>query len=179
MRIHVALGLFVTCALLTGCAASAGAPATPPPMFTITAEGEGNEITASAQGDAIVFDVHSRSGIGSGTFEFLSGTPPKSIVVRLHLKGLEDFRLVYQKTTLIASVSSGADHAASQRVLSPDGREQLITSDSPSWMEIRRTSNPSATPGASDSGSFEIAMPKDLVREGYRSFSIRWIDFFR
>ena len=179
MRVHYAVGLLMTCALLTGCAMSTGTPETRPPIFTVTADGEGNEMTASAQGDTSVFNVYSRSGIGSGTVEFISGTPPKNIVVRLHLKGLEEFRLVYKKTTMIASVSSGASHEEIQSVISPEGSEQPITSDSPFWMEIRKISDQSASLDASDFGYFEIAMPKDFIREGYRSFSIRWIDFFR
>ena len=71
MRVHYALGLLITYGLLTGCAASTGTPETRPPIFTVTAEGEGNEMTASAQGDTSVFDVYSRSGIGSGMVEFM------------------------------------------------------------------------------------------------------------
>lgn len=134
---------------------------------------------ASAQGDTFVFDVHSQRGIGSATVEFISGTPPQNIVVRLHLKGLEEYRLVYKKTTIIASVSSSASHSETQRVISPQGSEQAITSDSQFWMGIRKISDQSKSSGASDSGYFEITMPKDFAPEGYRSFSIRWIDFFR
>jgi hypothetical protein len=179
MRSHCALSLLVTCALMTGCAASTGTPETLPPIFTITAEGNGNEMTVSAQGNTFVFDVYSQGGIGSGTVEFISGTPPKNIVIRLHLKGLEEFQLSCEGTTIIASVSSAANHEVIQSVISPEGSEQPITADTPFWMEIRKMSDQSISPTMPDSGYFEIATPKDLMREGYRSFSIRWIDFYR
>jgi hypothetical protein len=179
MRTDCAFSLLITCALITGCAAPTATPETRPPIFTVAAEGEGNEITTSTQGNTLIVDVYSQSGIGSGTCEFVSGTPPQNIVFWLHLKGLEEFRLSYEGMTIIASVSSTANHEVIQSMISPESGEQPIDSDSPSWLVIREISDLSTSPAAPDSGYLEITPPKDFAQKGYRFFSIRWIDFYR
>jgi hypothetical protein len=86
-----ALGLLMIC-LLAGCGAPTDPPsAAPRPVFNTTAEGDGNALKISA-GDPVVVEVRSQSGIGAGLVELVSGAPPANIIVRLHLRGLEQFR---------------------------------------------------------------------------------------
>ena len=138
-------------------------------MFAVAAEGEGNQLTVSVEGETVVLDVHSQRGIGNATVELTSGAPPKNIVIRLHLKGLEEFRLSYGQRVIAAQVSSG-DNSIAQSVVSPNGDEQAITNDSLFWMNIGIVAG---------QGYFEIRLPKDVLREGRRSFAIRWVDFYR
>lgn len=178
MRIYCIVFL-VAYALMNSCNATPGTSHTRPAVFAVTAKGEGNKLTASAQGNTTVFDVYSWSGIGSGAVEFVSGEPPKNIVIRLHLKGLEEFRLSYKETVIVASKPSDANSKVIQRLISPEGNEQSISSDSPFWMEIKEINDQAIFPYTSESGYFEITMPEELIWEAYRSFSMLWIDFFR
>ena len=169
----------MTCILLAGCAAPRGAPNTPAPVFAVAAEGDGNEVTASAEDGTLVVDVHSRSGIGSASVEHAAGTFPETIVVRLHLRGLEEFRLSYDDTTITASVSSGDSRSVFQNATQPGEGERPITPGSPFWMDVRIVTDRATPHIPLDQGYFEITLPKGFLREEQRSFSIRWIDFYR
>src|SRR3989337_2577483 len=50
MRTRHALSLMLACILMAGCAAPPGAPETPAPVFSVTAEGDGNELTVNTEG---------------------------------------------------------------------------------------------------------------------------------
>jgi hypothetical protein len=164
---------------LASCAASPGVPATEPPAFTITTGGEGNDVALSSGGNTLVLDVRSPQGIGRADFEHVSGPFPEKFLLRLHLSGLEELRLIAGETTVIASVPAGEIHAVSQRVVSSEQVEQIILEDSPNWMEIQFVVEGTSTSGSSaQAGFFEIELPMDLMREADR-FSIQWIDFFR
>ena len=179
MRIHDLVGLLGACILLAGCAAPPGAPETPIPVFNVAAEGDGNELTMSAEGETVLVDVQSQSGIGSATIELVSGTFPPNIVLRLHMKGLEEFRLSYDETTITASVSSRDSGSVIQSVTSPEEGERPITPDSPSWLDIAIVSDPATPHIPLDQGYFEITLPKGLLTGADSSFSIQWIDFYR
>jgi len=173
------LGLLATCFLLAGCVAPPAAPQTQPPAFTVTAEGEGDEVTVSLEGETAIVNVHSRSGIGRAAVEQVSGAPPKTIVLRLHLKGLEGFRLAYDQTVITVEVSSRDSGRVRQAVLSPAGAERPIASDSPFWLESRIVSGQTPPQIPLDQGYFELSLPKDFLDTGQRAFSLQWIDFYR
>jgi hypothetical protein len=165
--------------LLAGCAASPGATDPPAPVFAVAAEGEGNELGVSAEGETTVIDVRSPGGLGAATVELVSGTPPERVLLRLHLQGLEEFRLSFGETTIAASVSSGDSRSVFQRVVSPDGGEQSVAPGSPYWMDVAIVSDPATPRLPLEPGYFEIALPQGLLRDGPRAFSFRWIDFYR
>jgi hypothetical protein len=142
------------------------------------AEGEGNQLTVKTEGDVVILDVRSRSGIGRATIKLATGTSPQQIVLRLHTKGLEEFRLWREGSDIIARVSSG-DGGVTQSLRSRDGDEKAIKSTNPSWLEVRIVSDRAAPRIPLEQGHFEITLPKDFLREGSRAFSIRWIDFYR
>ena len=60
-----------------------------------------------------------------------------------------------------------------------EGGERPIIPDSPLWLDIRIVSGQAAPQTSLDQRHFEIRLPKGLLQEGRRSFSIRWVDFFR
>jgi hypothetical protein len=179
------LGLLAAILLLAGCGAPdgagvpSGASETRPPVFTAAAEGDGNELKVSVEGETAVVDVQSRSGIGAATVELASGTPPETIVVRLHVSGLESFRLSYEQTTITVAVSSSDSRSILQEVSSPDGGTSPLTFDSPLWLDIRAVSEQATPTIPLQQGYFEIRLPKQLLSDRQRSFTIRWIDFYR
>ncbi len=179
MNTKYALSLLAACLLLAGCATPPGAPETPMPLVTASAEGDGNEVAVSIEGESVIVDVNSQSGIGSATVELASETIPESIVVRLHLKGLEEFRLSRGRTTITAFVSSGDSQSVTQSVFSPGQDERSIAPGDLFWLEVKIVSDQAAPHIPLDQGHFEIVLPKDFFREGGRSFSFQWIDFYR
>jgi hypothetical protein len=179
MRTHYTLGLLLVCILMAGCAAPPGTPETSPPVFTVNAEGDGNELTVSTEGESVIIDVHSKSGIGNANIDLASGARPEKIVLRLHLTGLEELQLSYDQTTITASVSSRDSRNVLQSLATHDEGERSITPENPFWLDIAIVSD-QATPNLPlDQGYFEITLPEGLLTEADRSFSIRWVDFYR
>jgi hypothetical protein len=186
---HRVLGLLAACISLAGGAPLPGATrasvyCSPVSQsdesgLKVKAEGEGNSLTVKSEGGAVIVDVRSRSGIGSATVERAPGPAPKKVVIRLWLKGLEEFRLSYDRTVITARVSSSDSRNITQSVDPPGGDERPITPDSPRWMEIKIVSDRAAPRIPLEQGHFEITLPKDVLGKGRRSFSIRWIDFYR
>lgn len=163
--------------LLAGCGGSPGAAGVPAPIFRARAEGDGNAVSISASGDTAIVEVQSSGGIGAATIELVAGTPPTNLVVRLHLRGLEAFRLAYEQTVVVAEVPSGDSRSASQHVELPDGGTRPIAPDSPLWLDIRVVSAQAAP--APQQGYFEIRLPRGLLHDQQRAFALRWIDFYR
>lgn len=179
MSAGYSLGLLAAILLIAGCGMPPGASETRPPVFTAAAEGNGNELKVNVEGGTTVIDVQSQSGIGAATVELVSGTPPETIVVRLHVNGLESFRLSYQQTAITAAVSSSDSQNVLQEVSLPDSGTSPLTSGSPLWLDIRAVSQQATPTIPLQQGYFEIRLPKGLLSDRQRSFAIRWIDFYR
>ncbi len=179
MPARYSLGLLAAILLLAGCGVPPGAAETQAAVFTAAAEGDGNELKVSVEGETAVIDVRSRSGIGAATVELASGTPPETIVVRLHVNGLESFRLSYEQTVITAAISSSDSRSILQEVSLPDSDTSPLTSGSPLWLDIRAVSGQATPTIPLQQGYFEIRLPKQLLSDRQRSFAIRWIDFYR
>jgi hypothetical protein len=173
------LSLLLAGFLLAGCAAVPAATATPaPPVYRAVSEGEGNETSVSVEGQTVFVDLRSQRGIGRARIEHVSGDPAGNLVLRMHLAGLEEFRLFYNEISLSASVSSDDLHAITQSALTASEGERPITMDSPFWLDIQVTSDADSTQDPLDPGQFEITLPKIFLREG-QAFKIQWVDFYR
>ena len=99
-------------------------------------------------------------------------------MLRLHLKGLENFKVSNGIITLEAAVSSQDSIVR----LWKDGKEDSpLDSKSPYWMEIRMVGNdgkPTTSIPVTD-GYFEIQLPKALFEDNPKSITVNWIDFYR
>ena len=99
-------------------------------------------------------------------------------MLRLHLKGLENFKVSNGKVTLEASMSSQDGNVR----LWKDGKEDSpLDSKSPYWLEIRRFDHDGkeATTIPLKDGYFEIQLPKALFDDDPKSITVNWIDFYR
>lgn len=175
---RIALRRLAAIIVLAASAAIAGASTSQPSRLKVAAEGDGNSVTVSDDGEAVIVEVRSRGGIGRATAKFGSGALPQKIILRLHVKGLEEFRLSYGQTALIVRVSS-SNPSITQSLVLPNGDEQPIPSTSPSRLAVRIVSDQAKPRIPLDHGHFEITFPKHYLREGSRDFSVQWIDFFR
>ena len=105
--------------------------------------------------------------------------PAEKIVLRLHLTGLEGFRISYDQTTITASMSSRDSRAISESLASPEGGERPIDPESPSWLDITIVSDQATPEIPLTQGYFEITLPESLLTKVDTAFSIQWIDFYR
>src|SRR5262245_15178035 len=81
------------------------APKDHPAKFKITTKRQDDWVELRVEKDKAVFSVHSPFGISQVVIERLEEMWPKEVMVRLHLKGLENFRATNGKVKLEASVS--------------------------------------------------------------------------
>jgi hypothetical protein len=148
------------------------------PVFQITTKNKDDQVSIQYQNGIAIIDVHSPTGIGSATFELESGPMPAEVILRLHLKGLEEFRLTSAQSNIAASVASSDASNISQRIIAPGSESPLLPSD-PLWMEIEIVSNQAEKTIPLEEGYFEITVPKEFIQNAGNSFEIEWIDFYR
>lgn len=130
-----------------------------------------------------VIEIFSESGIGSATIEVTSENLPKKIIMRFHLRGLEELRFSYDETVITASLSSTNVPQIRQSFSRAGERpikEAAITADSPYWLKICLVSSD----GAPDkiplqNGYIEAEAPENFLKGGHRQATMHWIDFYR
>jgi hypothetical protein len=161
-NMRVSCGLLMLCVAVTMTACTGNGS----PQFNAAANKD-NQLSLSVGDEMTVIDVQSPGGIGRAEIDFLSGSYPSQIILRLHLKRLEGFKLTYGRTTVSAS-SSGTSEPVTQSLIESDGSERAVTPSSPLWMDIRP-----------EQEYLEITLPAALTRERPESFSFQWVDFYR
>lgn len=152
--------------------------------FEVIPKKEADQIEVSFEDQAAVFDIFSPGGIGGAEVKLASGNLPEKILLRLHLKGLEEFRLTAGDKTLQAEASSHGDNAIRESISAirndSDGWRKLDP-NSPYWMDVQIV-DPEAKTAPKvplKNGYFEVAVPKYFIKKKISVFSIRWIDFYR
>ena len=127
-------------------------------------------------------DVVSLSGIGEADVRWTEGTPPARLVLRLHLRGLEQFRLIYGDTLITAAVASAGEPLVRQQrsQVSAPGSEESLTATSRFWLPLRMVTDAASGPQIPlENGYFELEAPPDLLAGEVRAFRFEWVDFFR
>lgn len=148
------------------------------PPFKITTKRDDDKVAvAFIQGKAVI-SVHSALGISQATIERSDDQWPTSVMLRLHLKGLENFKVTNGNVTLEAASSS---QDGKVRIWKDNDEAQLLDAKHPYWMAIRMVSKdgkPVKTIPLKD-GYFEIQLPKALFENHPNSITLNWIDFYR
>ena len=147
------------------------------PVFSITLKNQGDQVNIQYDNDSALIDINSPFGIGSAKLDLESGAMPEKIVLRLHLKGLEEFHLVSAQTAIAASVSS-TSNGNNQRIIA-SGSEYPILPIHPLWMEIDIISDQTIEKIPLEEGFFEIVIPQEFIQKAGTSFEIQWVDFYR
>ena len=156
-------------AFLTGptLADNEAAPKNSSDRYQISARRKSDTVTVEATKERTVFVVKSPAGISHASIERLDEGWPKSVVLRLHLKGLEGFQVTNGKVTREAAVSS--QEKPPKVRLWKDGKEDdPLTEKSPFWTDILIVG-----------GTFEIALPKAFFEGSPKTITLHWIDFYR
>lgn len=168
------------CLLLTSCASKTVNAQYFGTEFLVTVGNVDDQITLFIEDTKTIIDIKSEFGIGSALFELVSGPMPDTILLHLHLKGLETLEITSSQTTITASMSSSDAlfNISNQRVIS-SSKEYLISPMHPLWMSIKIVSPQSTNTIPLTEGYFEVILPKEFIQKAGNSFEIKWIDFYR
>jgi hypothetical protein len=165
------LAIVVVTILSVGCAS-----AVEEPPFKITTKHDNDKVEVNVENDKAVISVCSPFGISQAVIERSNKRWPDTVILRLHLKGLENFKVTNGKITLEAAVSSQNSRQWK------DGKEDSpLEPKSPCWMEIRAVGmdgKPATIIPLTD-GYFEIQLPKAFFEDNSKSITVNWIDFYR
>lgn len=152
----------------------AGVGGTEKPKFQATVGRTDTRIRFTTEGGATIFDVTSGFGIDKATIKRESDEWPKTILVRLHLGGLESFKAESGDVAVEWSVSSNG----SARVSLWKGKGELaIPTNSPYRTEVRIVGANGKIP--LKEGYFEVLLPAKLFEENPKEITLEWIDFYR
>lgn len=157
----------------TGC----HAPRSKVPGVTVLPGRNEPQIAVEIYPDRAVLDVESPRGIGSADIELSEKFRPKHLTMRLHLRGLEEFRFNYANRTAITSLAGTGRHEVRGRELR-DGVERTLSARDGLWMPVRFSTAQSVEVPLRD-GWIEVDAPADFLKSGARRFTIEWVDFFR
>ena len=150
------------------------------PRLKITTKKQDDTVEVRADKDRMVFIVRSPSGISQAVIERQDNNWPKVVVLRLHLKGLENFRVSSGKVRLDGAVS--IQKGKPKVRLWKDGKEDApLDEKSPFRAEIRIVGGdgkPARELPLKD-GYFEITLPRAFLEGNPKEVAVRWIDFHR
>jgi hypothetical protein len=159
-------------------AATAGADNEPP--FKITTKRADDRVDVRAEKDKVIVSIQSPFGISRTSIERGGEKWRAVVVLRLHLKGLENFKVTNGKVKLEGSASL---HDGKPQVrLWKDGKEDApLDARSPYWMDVRigggdgRQTKEIPLRG----GYFELPLPGALFESNPKAVTASWIDFYR
>jgi hypothetical protein len=151
--------------------------------FAVTPQKEDARITVHVEEDRAYLDIFSASGIGSADLEVTSQMMPSQIIMRFHLRGLEELRLSYHEAVITATLpSTKADEI--RQTFNEAGAASTaarpLAPHHPQWMKIRivpQAGAPAAVP--LQQGYIEVEVPQSFIAGGHRRVTIHWIDFYR
>jgi hypothetical protein len=176
------LDLLTAGLLVFGIAATNGLTAgddTPPP-FKITTKRNDDRVEVKMEKAKAIFSVHSPFGISHAVIERTGEKWPDAVMLRLHLKGLENIRASNGKVRLEASASLQGGKPLVR--LWKDGKEDKpLDSKSPYWMDIRilgGDGKPAKAIPLKD-GYFEMQLPRAFFEGNPKTITVNWIDFYR
>jgi hypothetical protein len=151
-----------------------------PMKFRIMTKRKDDAVEVRAGKDRAVFNVTSPFGISRAVIEREGEKWPETVVLRLHLKGLENFRASNGKVTLHAAAGI-RDGKPSVR-LWKDGKEDApLDEKSPFRPDIRilgGDGKPARAIPLKD-GYFEITLPRAFFEGNPKAITLNWIDFYR
>jgi len=185
--IHVPLvRLMLLTAIVMGCViferphfARAGEPA---PIVIADMKNKKDRATIRDDPQSTFVSITSPSGIGEAVIRRATNNWPKQVVLRFHLRGLEQvsIRNAEADVTLRGSVLSHGNHRRKLELVR-DKTLSRVGQGSPYSMKIeafQRQGCP-AQKIPLDEGYFQMKIPAAMLKGNPERLSIRWIDFYR
>lgn len=166
----VPLGLDIPCA----------ASDAPPARFTITTRKADDTVAVGGDTDRTVLDIKSPSGIGRAVVERTGDAWPTAVVVRLHLKGLENLKVSAGTVAVGAEVGARGDRVE-DRQWQLDRDETPLAAADPRRLTIRVRGKDGKTAAGIplDGGHVEVTLPAAYFRDNPKSLTVEWVDFYR
>ncbi len=164
--------------LLAAMAAAANGEEKAP--LKIVCKRDNDRAEVKTAGDVTTVDVHSPFGISQATLTREGESWPRRLVLRLHLRGLENFQAGHDKATLHASVGS-RDNQPDVRLWKNGEETKGMERTDALWTEVRLVGSDGKPTGKIplEGGYIEIPLPRALFDGNPRSLTVRWIDFYR
>ncbi len=170
LLLFVALGL-VACSIAIGPIEGSE------PEYHVSSLRPSAQATVSNEGNSAIVDVYSDNGIGSATITLVSGDWPESVVLRIHLQGLESLQFAYGETVINVSVNTQTQVLQS---VTTGGADEAIDEQSSYWMPVTFQDKEGTDVDKPIAGGvIEVQTPADFHTENYQEFTINWIDFYR
>ena len=170
---HLTIVAVTVCMLSTGCT-----DAVKETRFKFTTKRDNDMVDVEVKNSSMIFSVRSPFGSSQAVIESTSGNWSDSVILRLHLKGLENLKVSNGKVTIEAAVSSQDGQV---RLWKDSREEETLDSKSQYWTEIRmigKDGKPETKIPLED-GYFEIQLPKAMFEDSPKLITINWIDFYR
>ena len=135
-----------------------------------------SRVEFAGSGEEVVAEVYSKSGIGSATITRVGESWPAKMKIRLHLRGLESFKVESGESTVEWSKSSTGQQN-SRVSLRQAGKEEAVGEDSPYHSRVETVGGNGKVPLVG--GYFEIVLPEAVLKDDPDKIKVRWIDFYR
>ena len=148
--------------------------------FRIMTKRDNDRVDVKVEKDQTIFSIRSPFGISHAVIERADEKWPDSVLLRPHLKGLENFKVTSNKLKLEGSVSLQEGKPVVR--LWKDGKEDApLDAKSPYWIDVRilGEDGQSAKELPLKGGYFELQLPKAFFEANPKSISVNWIDFYR
>ncbi len=154
----------------------AGADGGEEPHLQATVGRSDTRIRFVTENQKTVIDISSSSGIGKATIKRQSDQWPQSILARLHLRGLESFKVGLRNFAVEWSVASTAQNG-SRVSLRTRVQETALGQESPYYTQVRIVGGNQKIP--LHDGYFEVPLPAKLLDRNPSAITLSWIDFYR
>ncbi len=151
------------------------------PVLKAQVRRKGSKIRFLTEAEQTIVDITSEFGIDEAKITRQSEQWPQSVVVRLHLQGLESFKAHSRSGAFEWSVASSGKQPSGPVVMqtlsyTASGTEQP-DEKSDSFRGLRIVSEKNQIPLTS--GYFEVPLPRKLFQGNPEEITLRWIDFYR
>ena len=148
------------------------------PTVKIRKKRDDDKVEVAGENGKAIISVQSPFGISQAAIERRGNQWPSTVMLRFHLRGLENLRVNNGKDTLETAVSS----QGAKVWLWKDGKAgSPLDPKHPYWMETRmvgKDGKPVKMIPLKD-GYFEMQLPKALIEHNPKSITLNWIDFYR
>jgi hypothetical protein len=144
--------------------------------YDITTTKPADQIKSTSDCDKVTFDISCPSGIGGGKITLAKGKWPDTVILRIHLTGLEFFSLTSGKLKLSGSVLS---HSGNKRQLSLSEEGKEGARDAGAEIKVFDAAGKPVKGLPGKGGYFEIPLPKAILDGQPKSLEFGWIDFYR
>jgi hypothetical protein len=161
-----------------GCAAMADEPRI---ALEVTAHKAEDRAVVRTTGDHATIEVSSPSGIGGATLRRKGERWPTTLIVKLGLHGLEQFRVEDGESTLTVMVSSGGDRRTTVTLREKGEEEIRVDRDGAYWAEVRFVDGQGRPTRANHErdGTIDISLPQQFYSRNRPAVTLKWVDFFR